>query len=659
MEERTERKAEPEILDNERAALFRSWLNTPRRRRVELAAYLGDADACLLTGRPKANIESLVSWVDGLAEFGLPVLLYATVVATEGTHFSRSTEPLDKATAALRAWANGGALKLRTSDAERADRPQATIAAIIFSAMRRDKSMAEETRRRVEHVLYEARRYTAIDVLSGSIRHALLTDILRDDSVVPDGLSERARILFAGGIGQISEHEKLVAAVLGRKLAVRGYHLMTAGPSHLTAIASMSFATELEAFGHASEGRLHVGFQWDPVWMHSADAIVLLGVDSAPELLGAAIEAQKPVLPLRSAAGAQLLEYSHARVAHFLADDEDDAELVTDRILAALEVAVGPEAGVAAWRAYSESMAAFIRACDRNTKADAYTLALRQHCVHTPKTRLEEAVRDVPHRAQWLAYDYVNFASSPLVTHARPDAFAILAGLVHQHAQAETSRFLGKRFAEITALPPVRSIQHLLSAVRAISPKRDITEWVHTLTGFSVAECEFRVSIPLEAYWAARRYVAARPIAHESEDADALRRALRGMVKPEPQWLRPYFQSQEAAVRVVGYTFMRLNDCGISGAEWAQQLLTEVRSAVTTSESRPLWQMLLATSGVIERADSSVKRILARALRNVLHVLQPTPTVDHSGECKRRIEELLGDTLANAAQQSEIIRLAA
>ncbi|HEX2832681.1 MAG TPA: SAV_2336 N-terminal domain-related protein [Thermoanaerobaculia bacterium] len=630
-----------------RAALFASWMNTPRQRRVELAAALGYARAQRLTGISTAPQRNLTVWFDAIAAYGLTTVLRAIVAATAHLSGSDESEPVwTNVLEMLRARAEG---KRVPSKAEAAPDSMpmlvSIVAATISATLLAEHPPATKLRNSIATIAGQLLARSSFSELRRIMRKALLDELIRPDSAVPDRLASRGLVAVAGtGTYELTDVEQSTSVILGRKLARAGYSLLTGGARGVDHLTARSFATELEILGYDSNERLTqiagtkgsadfpggriITATWDDA-VRSANVVITIGGLSLVDRFLQHSDAY--ILPLPWTGRASLKFAQRAApfgLTDFL-DEPDirtpaDVELMVDRVLAVLE-----RPDDALWR--------------------EYRLALQE----PDFDRLSSVLSRLPHVGQWLSYDYL---------HADDSLDQIdVADFVEHHAQTETLAWAARYLRTATALPPTTASRNAHLATRYFfDTVREHDAWLRRVADLDTEELQFRLSVPREAFDLAARYLAPVSITKAEESSEALRRTIRAAFQknePEPEWLEPFLLSEKMPVRVVGFMFLRLFELSsLPILDLANCLSREVTAAEKTRETRPLWQLLLACAGFIERRTASERRILARALREALaRLMLNAATVDPGGECKSQIRGYLRGALGIAVAENRAL----
>lgn len=630
-----------------RTTLFASWMNTPRQRRVELAAALGNARARALTGISPAPQRNLTDWLDAIAAYGLTTVLRAIVAATAQLSPSNGSEAVwTDALGMLRAKAEG---KPMSSTRVEVPSSMPILVNIVMTTIS-ETLLAEDPptlrlRKSIATIAGQLlSRYTFAEIRR-VMRRALLDELIRPDSAVPDRLANRGLVAVAGtGTYELTGVEQATSVILGRKLARSGYSLLTGGAPGVDHLTARSYATELEILGYDSNERLTqvVGTKgladfpggriltsrWEDEIRAANVVLTIGGLNLVDRFLQ---QSDYYILPLPWTGRASRKFAQRATpfgLTDFL-DEPDvttaaDVELMVDRVLAVLE-----RPDDALWREY--------RAALQEPDAD----------------RLSNVLSKLPHVGQWLSYEFLHAADSL----EQMD----LADFVERHAQRETLAWATRYLRTATALPPTTASRNAHVATRYFfDTAREHEAWLREVIDLDVDELHFRLSIPRDAFEHAARYLAPVSITTAEESSEALRRTIRAAFQknePEPEWLEAFLSSENMPVRVVGFMFLRLFELSsLSILELADCLSREVTAAEKTRETRPLWQLLLAYAGFIERRTASERRILARALREALARLTlNTPTVDPGGECKSQIRGHLSGALGIAVAENRAL----
>ena len=140
---------------------------------------------------------------------------------------------------------------------------------------------------------------------------------------------------------------------------------------------------------------------------------------------------------------------------------------------------------------------------------------------------------------------------------------------------------------------------------------------------------------------------------HALSTAEAVAEVIRRTIQRSSAQLKiddvtPFLRSGNAAYRVVGYLATQaLVKTSDNTADWTMELTAglarERREASERNETRPLWQLLVALDLAVTSGIPHYERDFARnALNDMLAFLLANSHIDPGGECKHRLQEVLG-----------------
>jgi TIR domain len=145
----------------------------------------------------------------------------------------------------------------------------------------------------------------------------------------------------------------------------------------------------------------------------------------------------------------------------------------------------------------------------------------------------------------------------------------------------------------------------------------------------------------------AREYLRPQPLIFADTVAEAVRRSFsEASVKPTLLHVGPYLASPDPAFRVVGYLAAQVAAHGSDIRPWTLELTIgfgrEQQEATSQSETRPLWQLLVAVGNLLDQNPPHPDRdYLRNAMVDTDAFLKQHQHIDPGGECKRRLGELL------------------
>lgn len=146
-----------------------------------------------------------------------------------------------------------------------------------------------------------------------------------------------------------------------------------------------------------------------------------------------------------------------------------------------------------------------------------------------------------------------------------------------------------------------------------------------------------------DAVFYAEEYLQPLPMASHDRIAELVRQSFRkANLKPEAIHLKPYLRSKKAAFRVVGYLGFQINPTPELVAELIICLNREREEAKQRKETRPLWQLLVCFTLLLEKGVNSEDRTLIQdSLTDFNSFLHSDSSIDPGGECKSRINWLV------------------
>jgi hypothetical protein len=107
----------------------------------------------------------------------------------------------------------------------------------------------------------------------------------------------------------------------------------------------------------------------------------------------------------------------------------------------------------------------------------------------------------------------------------------------------------------------------------------------------------------------------------------------------------------DASVRVATYLELQVRPKASVAPNLIDCFWWEQLEARKSSDTRPLWQLLVAVERCILLSNEPITQVDSRRLellmRHCLQFLEATDSVDRGGECKRRLEILLTRIPAN------------
>jgi hypothetical protein len=143
----------------------------------------------------------------------------------------------------------------------------------------------------------------------------------------------------------------------------------------------------------------------------------------------------------------------------------------------------------------------------------------------------------------------------------------------------------------------------------------------------------------------AEEFLKPQPLDLSDLIAETVRTSFRNSnVDPERKHLLPYIRSPKAAYRVVGYFAFQINPPEEMVLDLVSALSTERIEASERKETRPLWQLLVCFTHLLQHQTPPTEReLIKKALKNYLDFMNTDSAIDPGGECKERIKLLIGD----------------
>ena len=141
----------------------------------------------------------------------------------------------------------------------------------------------------------------------------------------------------------------------------------------------------------------------------------------------------------------------------------------------------------------------------------------------------------------------------------------------------------------------------------------------------------------------AEEFLKPQPLDLSDLIAETVRTSSRNSnVDPERKHLLPYIRSPKAAYRVVGYFAFQINPLPEMVLDLVSALGAERIEASERKETRPLWQLLVCFTYLLQHQTLPTEReLIKKALKNYLDFMNTDTAIDPSGECKERIKRLI------------------
>ncbi len=646
------------------AGRFRKWFASghPRRRRVELAAYLGDREAMRLTRRPR-NTASAHSWVAGLSAWGVRVLLQCAITTAELT--GAAGDPLLAAARAclsrrerrrdpeldqlLDDWISSPSTKVEPSTF-------AALAAFATGLAYRSRTPVVQE---IERLVANMMTLSGQRGLREEITKVLLADLLRDDALVFDPVPDRGSVLVTGSASRmLSPWLQAAAEELGAALIRSGYSVRAGNFIGVDTVVAQSAEAELEFLGRLgqrierlmSEPRLRRGTRNVSGTIPRSEAFVDLravvsigGHAHVPATLErAAKQHNLPVLPLPWTGGASAAAPQPERQKRFLTTDPPlDAAVVPAlirRVVAEIDARVDADIGArrAGYATALIDVLAPVRTLPLVNTVIADLRTLIPEVPNMPARSLDEAL---PEAAEWAVFDLLRLAE----VEAEDAQSEICAGPLAK-ALAAKSRdlalwWLQRRAVEAATVDLMRPAPALRTELRHFFPREsDLASWIEQSTGVPLAEWTFRASIP-------------QPVWERASSANAGRTRSRAeklslRIRPRVEWLGPYLSSKDDRVRFAGLDLLSSVEAP-SAAQVAKLIIEETARAKASGDPVPLLIALMggiaALLGLLEASPSNL-RLVARALEYAVtrYFRDPKSTQDAA---MRRVARVILDTM--------------
>lgn len=124
--------------------------------------------------------------------------------------------------------------------------------------------------------------------------------------------------------------------------------------------------------------------------------------------------------------------------------------------------------------------------------------------------------------------------------------------------------------------------------------------------------------------------------------ADEIRNAFRKTgYSPDLELLKPYLESDSPEERTVGYISYQTGPSMMIGDLLYSSLDKELKFAETASETRPMWQLLIAIALFATVTDAEEIQFLDFDLGPALSLLESLTSVDVGGQCKMKLRGLM------------------
>ena len=109
------------------------------------------------------------------------------------------------------------------------------------------------------------------------------------------------------------------------------------------------------------------------------------------------------------------------------------------------------------------------------------------------------------------------------------------------------------------------------------------------------------------------------------------------------QLVEDWLASDRAAVRTAAYLLVLAEPSAVEAIDLVGALRVERAEATQTTETCPLWQLLVATRQVLRQSSPDDARLLRAALGDLATFLDTTDRVDPGGECRGLVRRILRD----------------
>jgi len=673
-------------------ARFAHWcaLDHARRPRVELAAYLGNKDAKRLLGRDAPRIPRLLAdWVAGLRRWGVPVMIRAAIAAAEQAHRKKTSpereEFLKQARRCLSDRSPDYAARsleaAQTAPHRLATSSAALALAAAASPFASEWPAASTTTARVVVAITAAQRETSAADVRKAITSALMTNLLREESLVPDLLPDAPPVLvFGSGFFDVPPLVEWTALEVGRSLASAGHHLIVGGYPGVDHIVSRAVVAQTEMLGYDATRRMtqivpqrfmpefRAGMrvvvessQLRSAMLARAPVVISIGgYNIVYEMLREASANGRVVFPLPWTGDSSTKAFDavapnvHRRVHAFIHERDfgslDELSMMIRRLMNVLAIVTDAEM-YDTWRRYSGTMRSLIDAQMPSVDSEARTPRLNAYLLQFAGFTGTTADLDsfAPRLQEWLVYDYIAIADTEPEWEGKTELLGILASSIRTRCRHLALDWLGKRLREASGLSSTRWVGDLpLAAEMLFEKSSELQEWLVAAVGITQDDLEFRSALGPDVRALAEAALLLSPLSVAERKIQELRALIRKVPPARIDAVWPYVSSSTAAVRVIGYVLLQEQMLHIAASSIAELLASETDRSVEVKRTRPLWQLLSVIRARIPLWNKSDCRIIARALSQTMTRLKKHSEVDPGGQCKALIDTMLRTKLQDA-----------
>ena len=145
-----------------------------------------------------------------------------------------------------------------------------------------------------------------------------------------------------------------------------------------------------------------------------------------------------------------------------------------------------------------------------------------------------------------------------------------------------------------------------------------------------------------EAVFDAEDYLRPQPLRKADNVAENIRCVFRSLdIEPTRKHLAPYLIDHRAAFRVVGYIAWQIYRPSDTVLDLVSCVNAEQIEAMATTETRPLWQLLVCFTYLLgEEPQSERSELIRNRLKHLSLFLSNHDSIDPGGECQERISNL-------------------
>ncbi|MDR4504125.1 MAG: TIR domain-containing protein [Candidatus Scalindua sp.] len=155
---------------------------------------------------------------------------------------------------------------------------------------------------------------------------------------------------------------------------------------------------------------------------------------------------------------------------------------------------------------------------------------------------------------------------------------------------------------------------------------------------------ELEVNLTDVVIWA-QEYLRPQSLDLSDAVAESVRTSFREAgIQPERQHLIPYIRNPRAEYRVVGYFAFQIDPIKEMVLDLINGLSHERVEATERKETRPLWQLLVCFTYLMQHQTPPADRdLIKKALKDFIEFMQNDSAIDPGGECRARIEMITGE----------------